>query len=52
MVKVRISLTIDQNFLKQIDQTVKELRHRNRSHAIEYLAGIGLKKEADKHGNE
>ena len=40
--KEKISITIDSEILKEIDSVVDNIRIRNRSQAIEYLAGLSL----------
>ena len=43
--KEKISITIDDNLLKEIDNTIDNVYVRNRSQAIEYLVTNALKEE-------
>lgn len=45
MVKVRVSVTIDNEFLQWIDEKIKERVFANRSHAFEYAIKQLMSKE-------
>lgn len=36
MAKVKVSVTIEEEFMRWVDEEIKKLRFRNRSHALEY----------------
>lgn len=43
--KAKISVTIEKELVKKIDEHVKTQRFRNRSHAVEYVLMKFLEKE-------
>jgi len=45
MPKVRVYVTIREDFVKWIDEQVLKLRFANRSHAIEYAIKMMMEKE-------
>ena len=48
MGKIKVSVTIEEDFIKWVDEEIKKLRFRNRSHALEYALAKLIEAEKKK----